>query len=41
MKVSLGAFKNITRGEYHFIIDATDLLTGKQANVHQNIIVKQ
>ena len=41
MKVSLGAFKNIARGEYHFFIDATDLLTGKQANVHQNIIVKQ
>ncbi len=41
MKVSLGAFKRIARGEYHFFIDATDLLTGKQANIHQNIIVRR
>jgi hypothetical protein len=41
MNVSLGNFKGIARGEYHFFIDATDLFTGKQANVHQNIVVKQ
>jgi hypothetical protein len=41
MKVSLGAFKRIARGEYHFFIDATDLYTGKKANTHHNIIVKQ
>jgi VWFA-related protein len=41
IKVSLGAFKRITRGEYHFFIDATDLFTGKQANIHQNIIVRR
>jgi hypothetical protein len=41
MKVSLGAFKRIARGEYHFFIDATDLLTGKQANIHHNIVVKR
>lgn len=40
MKVSLGAFKRIARGEYHFFIDATDLLTGKKANTHHNIVVK-
>jgi hypothetical protein len=41
MKVSLGVFKRIASGEYHFFIDATDLLTGKQANIHQNIVVKR
>jgi hypothetical protein len=41
MKVSLGAFKRIARGEYHFFIDATDLLTGKKANTHHNIVVKR
>jgi hypothetical protein len=41
MKVSLGAFKRIAMGEYHFFIDATDLLTGKKANTHHNIVVKR
>lgn len=41
MKVSLGAFKRIARGEYHFFIDATDLFTGKKANTHHNIVVKR
>jgi VWFA-related protein len=41
MKISLGAFKRIGRGEYHFFIDATDLLTGIQANTHHNIVVKR
>ncbi len=41
MKVTLGSFKGIARGEYHFFIDATDLFTGKQANIHQNIVVQQ
>jgi hypothetical protein len=41
MKVSLGVFKRIARGEYHFFIDATDLLTGKKANTHHNIVVKR
>jgi hypothetical protein len=41
MKVSLGVFKRIARGEYHFFIDATDLFTGKKANIHHNIVVKR
>ena len=40
MKVSLGAFKSIARGEYHFFIDATDLLTGKEDNFHQKIMIR-
>jgi hypothetical protein len=40
MKISLGAFKNIKKGEYHFFIDAVDLFTGKEANFHENIMVK-
>ncbi len=40
MKVSLGTFKSIARGEYHFFIDATDLLTGKEDNLHQKIMIR-
>jgi hypothetical protein len=39
MKISL-AFKKIKKGEYHFSIDAVDILTGKEANFHKNVIVK-
>ncbi|MGD2088756.1 MAG: hypothetical protein PVH61_21435 [Candidatus Aminicenantes bacterium] len=41
MNVSLGTFKRLASGEYHFFIHATDLFTGKQANIHHNIIVRQ
>ena len=39
MKISL-AFKKIKKGEYNFSIDAVDMLTGKEANFHKNIMVK-
>lgn len=40
MKISLGAFKNIKKGAYNFLIDAVDMLTGKEANFHKNVMVK-
>jgi len=40
MKVSLGAFKTIQRGEYDFIIDAVDMFTGKQDNFHRKVTVR-
>lgn len=40
MKISLPTFKRIKKGEYNFLIDALDLVTGKKANIHQNIIVE-
>jgi len=41
MKISLGAFKTIKKGEYNFIINAIDLYTGKVDNLHKNIMVIQ
>jgi hypothetical protein len=41
MTISLPVFKNIKKGEYNFLIDAVDIFTGKEANFHQNIIVKR
>ena len=41
MKISLGAFKKIKKGEYHFLIDAIDLLTGKESSFHTAIKVKR
>jgi hypothetical protein len=40
MTISLGAFKKIQRGEYDFIIDAVDMFTGKEDNVHQKVTVR-
>ena len=40
MKLSLSTFKTIIKGEYVFIVDVTDMLTGKDDSVHENIIVK-
>lgn len=33
--------KEIKKGEYHFLINAQDLLTGKEANFHQSVWVKK
>lgn len=41
VKVSLAAFKKIKTGEYNFLIDALDLLTGKEANLHSSIRIKR
>jgi hypothetical protein len=41
MKISLGAFKTIQRGEYDFIIDAVDMFTGKQDNFHRKVKVRR
>jgi len=40
MKVSLGAFKQIQRGEYDFTIDAVDMFTGKEDNFHEKVTVR-
>lgn len=42
MKISIpaGAFQKVPRGEFNFFIDAKDMFTGKEANFHQNVIVK-
>jgi hypothetical protein len=40
LKVSLGVFKTIKKGEYDFLIDAKDLFTGKEANFHHKISVE-
>ena len=40
MKVSLGAFKQVQRGEYDFIIDTVDMFTGKVDNFHQKVTVR-
>jgi hypothetical protein len=41
MKISLGIFKKLKKGEYNFLIDASDMLTGKEANLHKNVLVKR
>lgn len=33
--------RKLERGEYHFLIDAKDLLTGKEVNFHRNVEVKR
>ena len=40
MKISLGTFKAIQRGEYDFLIDAVDMFTGKVDNFHQKVTVR-
>jgi hypothetical protein len=40
IKISLGTFKTIKKGEYDFLISAKDLVTGKEANFHHKIAVK-
>jgi hypothetical protein len=40
MKVTLGAFKKIKRGEYDFLIDVVDMFTNKKDNFHQKVNVK-
>jgi len=41
MKISIPAFKKLKKGEYTFIIDAIDMLTGKEVNTSENVIVKR
>lgn len=41
MKISIGAFKNLPKGEYNFLIDAVDMFTGKEANFHESVPVKR
>ena len=41
MKISLPMFKNIKKGTYDFMIDVKDLMTGKDANLSQNVVVKR
>jgi hypothetical protein len=41
MKISLPVFKSIKKGEYNILIDAQDLMTGKEDNFFQDIIVKR
>jgi hypothetical protein len=41
MKISLPIAKEMEAGEYYFIIDAIDLLTGREANIHCNILINK
>lgn len=41
MKISLGAFKKIQKGEYSFLIEVSDMFTGKADNIHSEIEVKR
>jgi len=40
LKISIGAFKKIKKGEYNFIINAEDMFTSKTDNFHRSIRVK-
>ena len=40
MKISLGAFKSLEKGEYNFFIDAKDIFTGKETNIYQKIKIR-
>jgi VWFA-related protein len=40
MRISLPTFKTIVKGEYNFLIDVTDMITSKEDNFHQYIVVK-
>jgi hypothetical protein len=40
MKISLGAFKSLKKGEYDFFIDAKDIFTGKEMNIYQKIKIR-
>jgi len=40
MKISLGAFKKIQKGEYDFTIDAVDMFTGKEDNFFEKVTVR-
>jgi hypothetical protein len=41
MKISLPVFKKIKKGEYNILLDAQDMVTGKQDNFHKNLTVKR
>ena len=41
MKISLPMFKNIKKGTYDFMIDVKDMMTGKESNLSQNVVVKR
>ena len=41
LQISLDAFKKIENGEYQLLIDATDLLTGKEANSYHNVTIRK
>ena len=41
IKVSLPTFKTIIKGEYNFLLDVKDLMTGKEDSAHQNVIIKK
>lgn len=40
MKISLGAFKSLKKGEYDFFIDAVDIFTGKEVYIYQKIKIR-
>ena len=40
MKISLDMSSSLQKGEYNFLIDAVDLLSGKEDNFYENIILK-
>ncbi|MCP5051877.1 MAG: hypothetical protein GY940_32215 [bacterium] len=40
-KLSIPTFKTIIKGEYNFIVDAKDMMTGKEDTFHKGISVKR
>ncbi|MCP5049710.1 MAG: hypothetical protein GY940_21245 [bacterium] len=41
VSLSLPMFKNIKKGQYGFMIDVNDMMTGKEVNLSQNVVVKR
>ena len=41
MTISLPMFKNIPKGTYDFMIGVKDMMTGKEANISENVVVKR
>ncbi|MCP5051876.1 MAG: hypothetical protein GY940_32210 [bacterium] len=39
LKLSIPTFKTIIKGEYNFIVDAKDMMTGKEDSSHQNVVI--
>jgi hypothetical protein len=40
INISLPTFKTIIKGEYNFLLDVVDMITGKKDSAHQNVIIE-
>jgi len=41
LSINIPAFKKIPKGEYNFLINVLDMVTGKEENFHQKVTVKK